>query len=50
MFWSTRVIAATNSEPDVADSTVAYLFENQSPGVELMKWRIAVPDLPVVRS
>ena len=35
MIWSTAVLAATNSEPYVAVSTVACLFENQLPGVEL---------------
>ena len=50
MIWSTGVLAATNSEPYVAVSTDACLFENQSPGVELMKWRTAVTDFPVVRS
>ena len=50
IIWSTAVLAATNSEPYEAVSTVTCLFENQFPGVELMKWRTAVRDFPAVRS
>ena len=37
MICSVAVLAATNSEPYVAVSTVACLFEYQSNGVVLMK-------------
>ena len=33
MIWSVAILAATNSLPYVAVSTVAYLFEYQSIGV-----------------
>ena len=33
IIWSTAVLAATNSEPDVAVSTVACHLQNQSNGV-----------------
>ena len=44
---SVAVLAATNSEPYVAVSTVACLFENQSVGVVLTKHNTAVTDFPV---
>ena len=47
MICSVSVLAATNSEPYVAVSTVACLFENQSVGVVLTKCNIAVSDFPV---
>ena len=50
MIWSTVVLAATNSEPYVAVSTVPRHFESHPPGVELMKWTTAITDFPVVRS
>ena len=47
MICSTHVLAATNSEPYVAVSTVACFLEYQSIGVLFKKWRIPVTDLPV---
>ena len=44
MICSVAVLAATNSEPYVAVSTVACLFEYQSIGVVLMKCNAAVTD------
>ena len=44
MICSIAVLAATNSEPYVAVSTVACLFENQSVGVVLTKCNTAVTD------
>ena len=49
MIFSVAVIAATNSEPYVAVSTVACFLEYQSTGVLLTKWRHPVRDLPVAR-
>ena len=49
MICSVAVLAATNSEPYVAVSKVAYLFENQSVGV-LTKCNTAVTDFPVTMS
>ena len=46
---SVAVLAATNSEPYEAVSTVAWLLEYQSVGVWLQKWRHAVRDAPVAR-
>ena len=46
---SVAVLAATNSEPYVAVSTVAYFLEYQSVGGWLQKWRHAVRDAPVAR-
>ena len=44
---SVVVLAATNSEPYVAVSTVACFLKYQSTGVLLTKWRYPVQDLPV---
>ena len=44
MICSVAPLAATNSEPYVAVSTVACLFENQSVGVVLTKCNTAVTD------
>ena len=44
---SVAVLAATNSEPYVAVSTVACLLENHSVGVVLIKCNTAVTDFPV---
>ena len=49
MICSVAVLAATNSEPYVAVSTVAYFFEYQSTGVLLTKWRHPVKDFPVAK-
>ena len=46
---SVAVLAATNSDPYVALSTVTYFLEYQSVGVWLQKWRHAVSDAPVSR-
>ena len=46
MICPVAVLAATNSEPYVAVSTVACLFENQSVGVMLTKSNTAVTDFP----
>ena len=46
MIYSVAVLAATNSEPYVAASTVACFLEYQQPGVLLTKWRHPVKDLP----
>ena len=46
---SVAVLVATNSDPDVAISTVACFLEYQSVGVWLKKWRHAVSDGPVAR-
>ena len=40
MICSVAVLAATNSEPYVAVSTVACFLEYQSTGVFLTKWRL----------
>ena len=50
MICSFAVLAAMNSEPYVAVSTVAYLFENQSVGVVWTKCNTAVTDFPVTMS
>ena len=50
MICSFAVFATTNSEPYVAVSTVACLFENQSVGVVLTKCNTAVTDFPVTMS
>ena len=50
MICSVAVLAATNSEPYVAVSTVACFLEYQSTGVLLTKWRHPVKDLPVAKS
>ena len=47
MICSVAVLAATNSEPYVAVSTVACLFENQSVGVVLTKCNTAVTNFPL---
>ena len=47
MICSVAVLAATDSEPYVAVSTVACLFENQSVGVWLTKCSTAVTNFPV---
>ena len=44
------IIAATNSHPYVAVSTVGCLLEYQSVGVPLMMWRMAVTALPVTKA
>ena len=49
MICSVAVLAAINSEPYVAVSTLACFFENQSTGVLLTKWRHPVKDLPVAK-
>ena len=49
MICSVVVLAATNSEPYVAISAVAYFLEYQSTGVLLTKWRHPVKDLPVAK-
>ena len=46
---SVAVLAATNSEPYVAVSSVACFLEYQSTGVLLTKWRHPVKDLPVAK-
>ena len=48
--WSTAILAATNSDPYVAVSTVACPLEYQSVGVQMAMWRMAVTDLPVTKS
>ena len=50
MICSVAVLAATTSEPYVAVSTVACLFENQSVEVVLTKCNTAVTDFPVTMS
>ena len=50
MICSVAILAATNSEPYVAVSTVAGLFENQSVGVVLTKCNTAVTNFPVTMS
>ena len=50
MICSVAVLAATNSEPYVAVSTVACFLENQSTSVLLTKWRHPVKDLPVANT
>ena len=50
MICSVAVLAATNSEPCVAVSTVACLFQYQLIGVVLMKCNTAVTDFPVTPS
>ena len=49
MIYSVAVLAATNSEPYVAVSTVACFLEYHAVGVWLQKWRHAVSDAPVAR-
>ena len=49
MICSVAVLAATNSEPYGAVSTVASFFEYQSTGVLLTKWKHPVKDLPVAK-
>ena len=49
MICSVAVLAATNSEPYVAVSTVACYLEYQSTGVLLTKWRNPFKDLPVAK-
>ena len=49
MICSVADLAATNSEPYVAVSTVAWFLEYQSAGVLLTKWRHPVEDLPVAK-
>ena len=49
MICSVAVLAATNSDPYVAVSTVACSFEYQSTGVLLTKCRHPVKDLPVAK-
>ena len=44
---SVAVLAATNSEPYVAVTTMACLFKNQSVGVVLTKCNTAVTNFPV---
>ena len=50
MISSVAVLAATNSEPYGAVSTVACLFKNQSVGVVLTKCSTPVTDFPVMMS
>ena len=50
MICSVAVLAATNSEPYVAVSTVACLFKNQSVGVVLTKCNTTVTEFPVTMS
>ena len=47
MICSVAVLAATNSDPYVAVSTVGCFLVYQSVGVWLQKWRHAVRDAPV---
>ena len=49
MICSVAVLAATNSEPYIADSSVACFLEYQSTGVLLTNWRHPVKDLPVAK-
>ena len=49
MICSVAVLAATNSEPYVAVSTVASFLEYQSTDVLLTKWRHSVKGLPVAK-
>ena len=49
MICSVAVLAAKNSEPYVAVSTVACFLEYQSTGVLLTKWRYPVKDYPVAK-
>ena len=49
MICSVAVLAATNSEPYVDVSTVAWFLEYQSVGVGLQKWRHAVRGAQVAR-
>ena len=44
---SVRVLEATNSDPYVAVSTVACLFEYESIGVWIIEYKQPVKDLPV---
>ena len=50
MICSVAVLAATNSEPYVAVSTVACHFKNQCIGVVLTKCNTVVTDFPVTMS
>ena len=50
MIYSVAVLAAISSEPYVAVSTVACLFEYQSIGVVLIKCNTSVMDFPVTTS
>ena len=49
IFYSVSVLAATNSEPRVAVSTVTCFLEYQSVGVWLQKWRHELRGVPVAR-
>ena len=49
MICSVAVLAAPNSEPYVAVSTVACFLKYQSTGVLLTKWRHQIKDLPVAK-
>ena len=49
MICSVAVLAATNSEPYVAVSTVACFLEYESTGVLLTKWSHPVKNLPVAK-
>ena len=48
--WSTAILAAPNSDPYVAVSSVACLLEYQCVGVPLTMWRMAVAALQVTKS
>ena len=50
MISSVAVLVGTSSEPYVAVSTVACLYENQSVGVVSTKCNTAVTDFPVTMS
>ena len=47
MIWSTTTLAAINSLPYVAVSTVGCFLQYQSNGVLFMRCEIPVTDLPV---
>ena len=49
MICFVAVLAATNSEPYVAVSTVFCFLEYQSTGVLLTKWKHPVKDFPVAK-
>ena len=50
IIYSVHVLAATNSDPYTAVSTVAYFFEHQSREVLSMRCNVPVTDLPVIVS
>jgi hypothetical protein len=50
MICSTQILAATNSDPNVAVSTVACFLEYLSIGVAFSIWSMPITDLPISAS